>query len=227
MRAVVMLALSGMFAVTAPAQYRHSNIGAFRSFAPPLGGRSGLGAPQTPGVGLNGLPSFSTRQYQFNCFDCRPVRNRRSSGVVLPFFGGAMLPAYPLMPDQAPPLAYDSQSMPAPPPSVGVEIDRLQSEVNELKQQREAERYQTTPEADAVRIPATPAEPEEPPTIVVLRDGRKLAVRNYAIMGHTFWDFTARPAKQLPISEIDVAASQHANEAQGTEFPLLAPPVNK
>src|SRR5690242_241213 len=98
MRAVVMVALSGMFAITASAQGRRSNIGGFRTFAPPFGARSGLGAPQTPGVGLNGLPSFSTRQYQFNCFDCRPVRNRRSSAI-WPFFGGAVLPAYPLMPD--------------------------------------------------------------------------------------------------------------------------------
>jgi hypothetical protein len=226
MRAIVMVALSGIFAITASAQYRRSNIGGLGSFASPLGGRSGLGAPQTPGVGLNGLPSFSTRQYQFNCFGCRPVRNRRSSAV-LPFFGGAVLPAYPFMPDQAPPPAYDSESMPAPPSSVGVEIDRLKTEVDQLKQQREAERPDATPEANAVQSPSTPQEPEEPPTVVVLRDGRKLTVRNYAIMGHTFWDFSARPAKQLPISEIDVAASQRANEAQGIEFPLVAAPGKK
>lgn len=226
MRAVVIIALGGIFAITASAQSHRSNFGGFRTFAPPLGGRSGLGAPQTPGVGLNGLPSFSTRQYQFNCFDCRPVRNRRSSAV-WPFFGGAVLPAYPLIGDQAPPLAYDSESMPAPPPSVGLEIDRLKSEVNELKQQREAEAYQKTPETAAVPPPPTSVEPEEPATIVVLRDGQKLHVRNYAIMGHTFWDFSARPAKQVPISEIDVVASQRANEAQGIEFPLLAAPLKK
>ena len=229
MRAVVILALSGILAATASAQGRRSNIGPFNPFAPVLGGRSGLGAPQTPGVGLNGLPSFSTRQYQFNCFDCRPIRSNRRSSAVWPFFGGAVLPAYPVMPDQGPPLAYDSQSIPTPPPSVGAEIDRLRTEVNELKQQREgeaeAEAYQRVPESRSVQHPATPVEPEEPPTIVVLRDGHKLSVRNYAIMGHTFWDFSARPAKQVPISEIDVAASQRANEAQGIEFPLLAAPV--
>lgn len=223
MRSVVMLAISTIFAITASAQYQRSGVGGFRSFTVPLGGRSGLGAPQTPGVGLNGLPSFSTRQYQFNCFGCRPVHNRRSTAV-WPFFGGAVLPAYPLIPDQAPPLAYDPESMPvsAPPPSVGMEIHRLRSEVDELKQQREAERFAPPPEpAEQGAV----AEPEEPPTIVILRDGRRLQVRNYAVMGRVFWDFSARPAKQVPIADIDVAASQRANEAQGIEFPHLQAPA--
>jgi hypothetical protein len=225
MRGVVIVVLSVVFAMSASPQTRRFSGGNFRPFPAPLGGRSGLGAPQTPGVGLNGLPSFSTRQFHFNCFDCRPIHTRRSP-VFWPFFGGAVLPAYPFAYDEAAPPAYNPQSVPLD-PSLGQELDRLKTEVNELKQERVADRYRTPPEAAPERVPAQPAEPQEPPTIVVLRDGSKLEVRNYAVMGRTFWDFSVRPAKQVPISDIDIAASQRANEAQGTEFPQLTIPNKK
>jgi hypothetical protein len=59
---------------------------------------------------------------------------------------------------------------------------------------------------------------------LVLRDGQRLSVENYAVMNQTFWNFSKRPAQRIPISSIDVAASTKATEAEGGEFPQLGSP---
>jgi hypothetical protein len=84
-------------------------------------------------------------------------------------------------------------------------------------------------EGQQLRPPALPqAEPQAeslPPAIpitLILRDGQQLQVQNYAVMDHTFWDFTKQPTRKIPISSIDIAASAKATEAKGGEFPQLA-----
>ena len=56
---------------------------------------------------------------------------------------------------------------------------------------------------------------------VVLRNGQQIQVQNYAVMNQTMWDFTRQPARKIPVSSIDIAASTSATEAKGAEFPQL------
>lgn len=99
---------------------------------------------------------------------------------------------------------------------LGEQIQRLAAEVEQLKS------TQQTPVGQSF-APPRPPEPAPPvvPVTVVLRNGQKLQVQNYAVMGQTFWDFTKQPVRKIPISNIDVAASSEATSASGGEFPQL------
>jgi hypothetical protein len=73
--------------------------------------------------------------------------------------------------------------------------------------------------------PATPQTAQtqpSPPVTLVLRNGQKMQVQNYAVMGSIFWDFSKQPARRIPLSSIDLAASAKATEANGAEFPAIS-----
>jgi hypothetical protein len=105
--------------------------------------------------------------------------------------------------------------------ALGEQIQRLSAEVEELKSAQQ-------PVPPAYSAPSAPAPnqeaqaPASPPITLVLRNGQQLRVQNYAVMDHVFWDFTKEPARKIPISSIDIAASTKATEASGAEFPELS-----
>jgi hypothetical protein len=84
--------------------------------------------------------------------------------------------------------------------------------------QRSAAPVQSTPHDDASA--GRDVNPGEP-TVLVYRDGHKQEVSNYAIMGQTIYVFDKRTQK-IAMSDVDVAATVKANEAQGIEFSIPA-----
>jgi hypothetical protein len=99
-------------------------------------------------------------------------------------------------------------------------VDQLQRLTAELEHMKYAQQ-QSAPQATAPPPAAEPAVPVVPVT-VVLRNGQKLQVQNYAVMDQTFWDFSKQPARKIPLSSIDVSASSQATAASGGEFPQLS-----
>jgi hypothetical protein len=94
--------------------------------------------------------------------------------------------------------------------ALGHQLQILSDQIEQLKNaQRHEAVPQTTPQA---------------PITVVLRNGQQIQVQNYAVMDQTFWDFTRQPARRIPVSSIDIAASTRATEANGAEFPQLGTP---
>ena len=91
------------------------------------------------------------------------------------------------------------------------EIDRLENEVDRLREEREA-RESSASQA----LPKT----ELSPTQLVFRDKRTEQVQNYAIVGKTFWVLDAQRAKKIPLAELDIAATKKANDDRGIEFQL-------
>jgi hypothetical protein len=95
--------------------------------------------------------------------------------------------------------------------------------------------YEPAPEPDYYQYPPIPYamnpdqlapapamnEPEQPstPVTLILKNGQKLEVRNYAIMNGVFWDFTKQNSKRIPLSEIDEVASAKATDEAGGAFP--------
>lgn len=119
--------------------------------------------------------------------------------------------------DAPPPPDPGVQNMIAAEGALGHQLQILSDQIEQLKnaQQRGAE-----PE-DNEDVQQTP--PQVPIT-VVLRNGQQIQVQNYAVMDQTFWDFTRQPARRIPVSSIDIAASTRATEAKGAEFPELGTP---
>jgi len=51
--------------------------------------------------------------------------------------------------------------------------------------------------------------------MLVFRDQHKLEVRNYAIVGQTLWSFGGQRTEKIPLSDLDLPATQKANEERG------------
>jgi hypothetical protein len=101
---------------------------------------------------------------------------------------------------------------------LGEQIQRLSSEIEQLRNSRE----QPPPPAD---VQAAPTEPEDAaaasPITLVLHTGQRIQVKNYAVMDHVFWDFSNQTPRRIALSAIDIPASEKATEAAGNDFPQL------
>ncbi len=109
--------------------------------------------------------------------------------------------------------AYDDSSAYAENDRQQAAIDRLEAEVDRLRQEREA-RESKSSNAEQTSKAALP------PTELVFRDKHTEEVQNYAIVGQTFWILNAEKARKIPIAQLDVPATQKANEDRGVDFQL-------
>jgi hypothetical protein len=91
------------------------------------------------------------------------------------------------------------------------QIDRLENEVDRLREERDARESQTSQAR-----PKTDSQP----TQLVFRDNRTEEVQNYAIVGQTFWIFSERGSRKIPLAELDIPATKKANDDRGVEFQL-------
>lgn len=95
--------------------------------------------------------------------------------------------------------------------ALGQQVQRLTAQMNGIMY---GQQYQ----------PDVAAQQQAPPAIpltLVLRSGERLQVQNYAVTDNTFWDFTQRGTRKIPLSNIDVTASEKATQAAGGDFPQL------
>ncbi len=107
---------------------------------------------------------------------------------------------------------------------LGEQLQRLSSEVEALRQEREMANVpaQATPyEARSSAAATEDQAPPQPPLTLVLRSGKRVQVKSYAVMGQDLWDFSGQPAKRIPLATVDHGASKSATEAAGGEFPEL------
>lgn len=73
--------------------------------------------------------------------------------------------------------------------------------------------------ADPDDPPADPGPPPQP-TVLIFRDGHKLEVGNYAIVGVTLFDLTPGHPRRIALADLDLAATRKLNEDQGVTFQL-------
>jgi hypothetical protein len=91
------------------------------------------------------------------------------------------------------------------------EIDRLENEVDRLREEREARES-----SGSQARPKT----EVQPTQLVFRDKHTEDVQNYAIVGQTFWVLSPQRARKIPLGDLDIPATKKANDDHGVEFQL-------
>jgi hypothetical protein len=114
------------------------------------------------------------------------------------------------------------------------QIQHLSDEIDDLRDatRDQQNRYQQDrSQQDQDRPPASSggtltAVPPAANTIFILRDGRRITAKNYAVSGQTLWILNERTARKTPLSDVDRAATEKANEANGVEvhLPEAAPP---
>jgi hypothetical protein len=68
--------------------------------------------------------------------------------------------------------------------------------------------------------PAPRAESPQEPTLLVFKDGHKVEVGNYAIVGSTLFDLTPGHPRKVAISDLDLEATRQQNQDRGVMFEL-------
>ncbi len=76
------------------------------------------------------------------------------------------------------------------------------------------------PSASNQRPAADSPSPIIPPTVLVFRDQHQQQIQNYAIVGQTLWNFTPQRTQKIPLADLDLAATEKANDDRGVTFRL-------
>lgn len=69
---------------------------------------------------------------------------------------------------------------------------------------------------------APSAEPAQPETVLVFKDGHQLEVENYAIVGSTLYDLTEGRKHKIALDDLDLTATAKQNENRGVDFQIPA-----
>ena len=84
------------------------------------------------------------------------------------------------------------------------------------------------PTADSDELAARSAPPaatgetdppvSQPATVLVFKDGRRLEVENYAIVGNTLYDLSDGARRKIPLADLDLGATTKQNDDRGVDF---------
>jgi hypothetical protein len=86
---------------------------------------------------------------------------------------------------------------------------------------KNATRPRPTETADA--DPPAPQTPQEP-TLLIFKDGHKIEVGNYAIVGATLFDLSPGHSRKVPLADLDLDATRKQNDDHGIVFQLPPSP---
>jgi hypothetical protein len=70
---------------------------------------------------------------------------------------------------------------------------------------------------------AVPDPPQEP-TLLIFKDGRKLELGNYAVIGQTLFDLSPGHVRKIALAGLDLEATRQQNDNRGITFQLPSPP---
>ncbi len=101
-------------------------------------------------------------------------------------------------------------------------LQKLTDEVESLKNEQR-QKYQTG--GGAAVGPTAAAKPgvEGPAVTFVFRDGRRITAHNYAVSGGTLWVFSENAARKYQLVDLDRAATEQVNAANGIDLHLPEP----
>jgi hypothetical protein len=94
------------------------------------------------------------------------------------------------------------------------QINQLQDEIDRLRQERQQTNHGPASSSQ------TRANVEAQPTQLIFKDKHTEQVQNYAIVGKTFWILNDQRARKIALADLDLPATQEANEARGIDFEL-------
>ncbi len=74
-------------------------------------------------------------------------------------------------------------------------------------------------------LQAPEPQPAQVPITLVMQNGAKVSVNNYAVMNDVIWDFSKQPARKISVSTINVPASKKLLRTTAANFPRLVQAV--
>jgi hypothetical protein len=73
---------------------------------------------------------------------------------------------------------------------------------------------------DANSSPDTGSTDDSPPAVFIFKDGHKLEMQNFAIVGQTLIDLSSKPPKRIQLADLDLDATRKANDDLGIGLKL-------
>lgn len=92
-------------------------------------------------------------------------------------------------------------------------------EEQSARENEEQDRYERSQPREPLHAELTAP---SPPTTLIFRDEHKQEIQNYAIIGHTLWSFSTTRTEKIPLSDLDIPATQKVNEDKGVNFRVPA-----
>jgi len=71
--------------------------------------------------------------------------------------------------------------------------------------------------------PASETDPpplSQPATVLVFKDGRRMEIENYAIVGNTLYDLSDGARRKVPLADLDIGATTKQNDERGIDFQI-------
>src|SRR5258708_5214186 len=68
--------------------------------------------------------------------------------------------------------------------------------------------------------PSLVSDPPQAATLLIFKDGRKLELGNYAIIGQTLFDLTPGHPRKVALADLDLEATQKQNDDRGVSFQI-------
>jgi hypothetical protein len=116
----------------------------------------------------------------------------------------------------APAYSYSEPAYTAPAPEapavsqneadLSYQVGRLSAEIEQLRQQQSQLQQPPPPQALAT------------PTVLIFKDGHRVEIQNYAIVGQTLWVLDDRSSTKISLADLDLDATQKENRARGSRF---------
>jgi hypothetical protein len=143
-----------------------------------------------------------------------------SSVVISPFFGFPFFPYAPVVPLYSQPI-YSAPTYIAPDQTLTTNgyqtTNDLRAQVQQLT--NEVQQLRAELAARGGQAPQTSASGQKPPSItLILKDGRHIDAPGYALLGTTLWVFDSDTASKIPISDINIDATQKENQKRGVDI---------
>jgi hypothetical protein len=137
------------------------------------------------------------------------------------FSGRPSLGVEPVYPYWMPSGGYEETEQPPPPVAEPEPENQLAAQVGNLAAEVAMMREDQALRDSRGAAPAEPlaaAEEKPPATLLVYRDGHQMEVQDYAILGKTLWVFSAQITRQVPLTDLDLAATERVNGDRGVNF---------
>jgi hypothetical protein len=216
---------------SSPLSYGSSFRGGNAMGAPLAGAHYGIGSAVVPPVASSSGHWYVTTGNGAYPYGNRPYNlgsgHRRYPYGYMPYY----VAAYPYLYFgdsglSTPPESYGPppQQQDQPNNDLAMELDSIHQELAVLQQRQAPPPYGMAPADAGPLVEQAPSKPLDPPLVLVFRDGTRTEIRDFAVVGQTFWDLSVRPIRKFPVSQLNLDASIKANEDRGVDFPSVARP---